>query len=1061
MTQRRSATRARHGYDGVEAVRVWLLGGFRVSVGSRTIEASGWRLKKAAGLVKLLALAPGHRLHRERVMDVLWPDLDAKSAANNLHRVLHFARGALEPDAENATPRYLSLQGELLALCPEGPLWVDVDAFEEAARTARRSREPAACRAAVELYAGELLPEDRYEPWAEERREALRETYLALLVELARLHEEREEYAPAIETLRLALVEDPARERAHAGLMRLYALSGRRQEAILQYGRLRQALSEELGAEPGAESRRLYEEILADRYPSPPKDRASKEPAGTGHNLPASRTSFVGRAKEMVGVKRALAMTGVLTLTGTGGCGKTRLALEVARDLVGTYPDGVWLVELAPLSDSALVPQAVAAALGVREQPGRSLTETLSKHLGSRQTLLILDNCEHLIDACARLADALLNSCSGLRVLATSREALGIAGETNWPLSPLSLPEAGTTNAERRLPPVEKLARYESIRLFVECARSRLPDFELNEENVRGVVEVCRNLDGIPLGIELACARLSALAVEQIVARLNDSLRLLTTGGRTADPRHRTLRATLEWSYELLDEPEHTLFGRLSVFAGGWMLEAAEDVCSDDAIERDDVLDLLARLVDKSLVVAEAVETLDATSLRYRMLEPVRQYALERLEESGEIEEIRKRHASYYLGLAERVEPELYGPRPASSLELLHAEHGNLSAALSWVLDAGEHAEMGLRMAAALGRFWDAYSPAEGRRWLEKGLASSDAAPASVRAKALNEAGLIAVYEGDPKGMVLLEESLALYKKLGDRSGMASAMSSLGHAVVQLDNRERMLSLREEAQALLSEPLDRWERAHLLVFMGLATGTEFDFVTMKAQVDEALALFRELEDIRGIATCLPILGYVALAQDDPERAATRFEEGLHLQRELKQKTHTFMCIHGMGAVAHLRGQPDRAAKLIGASNALWDAIGLSLESSSWEHFNYQGALAAVRARLDEAAFEAAFSEGQAMSTEEAIEYALGAQETSPQSAVQPPRTAPSEPLTRREREVALLIGRGYTNAQIANALAISKYTVANHVARILRKLDLPSRSQIAVWVTEKRLRDPE
>jgi non-specific serine/threonine protein kinase len=678
-----------------------------------------------------------------------------------------------------------------------------------------------------------------------------------------------------------------------------------------------------------------------------------------------------------------------------------------------------------------------------------------------------LDNCEHLIGACARLVDALLNACSGLRVLATSREALGVAGETNRPLAPLSLPEAGTSDAGQRLPPVEELARYEAIRLFLERARSRLPHFELTKENARGVVEVCLKLDGIPLGIELATARLSALAMEQIAARLNDSLRLLTTGARTADPRHRTLRATLAWSYELLDEPEKKLFGRLSVFAGGWTLKAAEEVCSGDGIERDDVLDLLGQLVDKSLVVAEASSPGAGGALRYRMLEPLRQYGREKLEESGETEQVRERNASYYLALAEAAEPELMGSRPVACLERLQLERGNLRAALSWALDANEEepeerAEIGLRLAAALGRFWDVRDPGEGRRWLEKGLAKSGASTASVRAKALNEAGFIAVYEGDPGAIALLEEGLALYKELEDRSGVALSMSYLGHAAVHLGQPERMMQLREEAEALVSGPLDRWVRAQLLVFLSFASGSELDFEQMEVRLEEALALFRELGDIRSSTVCLLSLGYVSIGRDDPGGAA-RFEEALILQRELKYKTAIFMGVSGMAGVAALLGQSTRVAKLMGASAALREEIGLTSESLSNAHYDYEKYLATARAGLGETAFDAAFSEGQAMSPEQAIEYALSAQDASPREAVpERPRAAPpSDPLTRRQREVAVLIGQGLTNGEIADALTISKYTVANHVATILRKLNLPSRSQIAVWVTERTPRDPE
>lgn len=375
VTHHRLAVQAQHGSirDGVEAeaVRVWLLGGFEVSVGSRVLGGDTWRLRKAQSLVKLLALAPGHRVHRERIMDVLWPDLDTKSQANNLHGALHLVRKVLGGGQANAAAPCLRLRGDLVALCPEGHLWVDVEAFESAAATARRSREPAAYRAALDLYTGELLPEDRYEPWAEERREGLRRLHHTLLIELAALHEEREEYAPAVEALERAAAEEPAHEVARMGLMRLYAAEGRRNDAILQYWRLRKTLSEELGVNPTDGSRRLYEEIRAGKPPTAPPPhsaRPSGEPASTApNNLPVPLTSFVGRETEVLNVKRTLSMTRLLTLTGAGGAGKTRLALEVARDLIGTYPDGVWLVELAPLFDPTLVPRAVAAALGVRE----------------------------------------------------------------------------------------------------------------------------------------------------------------------------------------------------------------------------------------------------------------------------------------------------------------------------------------------------------------------------------------------------------------------------------------------------------------------------------------------------------------------------------------------------------------------------------------------------------------------------------------------------------------------------------------------------------------------
>ena len=562
----------RYSSEGPFPVRLRLLGDFSVWVGSRAVGEGAWHLRKAKSLVKLLALAPGHRLHREQVMDLLWPDLGKMAASNNLRQALHTGRQALEPDLP-ADSCYLASQDESLVLCPGGSLWVDVEAFEQAASTARSSHEPAAYEAALILYAGELLPTDRYEEWAEEHRLRLHETYLSLLLGLARLHEERGEYGLAIEALRRVVAPEPAREEAHVRLMRLYALSGSKGEALAQYVQLEEILAREWGTEPAASSRALRKEIAAGRFPpndGVPFGSAPEEPAGTARrNLPAPRTSFVGREREMIEVKRMMAMTRLLTITGVGGSGKTRLALEVARDLVGAYPDGVWLAELAPLANPGLVPQAVARALGVKEQPGQPLTDTLAETLRTKRTLLVLDNCEHLLVGAARLVDALLDSCPHLRILATSREALGIAGEVRWTVPSLSMlsPQSADT--------VEELERSESARLFVERASARRPGFSLTPDNTQAVAQICHRLEGIPLAIELAAARVGALSIKQISERLTGSLKLLTGGDRTQVPKQRTLRGTLDWSHELLSTNEKKLFGRLSVFAGDgpWRLQ--------------------------------------------------------------------------------------------------------------------------------------------------------------------------------------------------------------------------------------------------------------------------------------------------------------------------------------------------------------------------------------------------------------------------------------------------------------------------------------------------------
>ncbi|HWQ15617.1 MAG TPA: BTAD domain-containing putative transcriptional regulator, partial [Roseiflexaceae bacterium] len=515
-----------------------LLGGFRIRIGDEVIAAEIWRRRKVRSLIKLLALAHGYRLHREQLMDLLWPDADPQAALNSLHQALYLARRILEPGG-SARGRYLLLQHESVTLAPPELVWVDVTAFEAAAAQARQRQDPAAYRAALALYSGELLPEDRYEEWASARREALHQEYLALLRELTRLAEAGADYALAIETLHKALAADPAHEEVHRDLMRLYALSGARQQALRQYQALQEVLRRQLDLEPDIHSQRLYQAILAGQLsPSGPAQEAATAtvaapspsvttPVATErteelHNLPVQITSFIGREREIAEVKQLLTTTRLLTLAGPGGCGKTRLALAVAADVLHAYPDGVWLVDLAALANPALVPQAVAAALGLHEAPGQPLTETLAAALKPRQLLLVLDNCEHLVSACAQLAETLLRACPQLRILATSREALHIPGEVTWLVPSLSLPDP------RHLPSLAELLHYEAIRLFLERALAILPTLRVTEQHAPAIAQICMRLDGVPLAIELAAARMPVLTVEQLAGRLDDCFRLLT-----------------------------------------------------------------------------------------------------------------------------------------------------------------------------------------------------------------------------------------------------------------------------------------------------------------------------------------------------------------------------------------------------------------------------------------------------------------------------------------------------------------------------------------------------
>jgi predicted ATPase/DNA-binding SARP family transcriptional activator/DNA-binding CsgD family transcriptional regulator len=1081
-----------------ETLRIWLLGGFRVSVRSRSIAEEEWHLRKAGSLLKVLTLSPGHRLHREQAMDLLWPDLAPKAALNNLRYALHVARRTLEPSAPaGAASGYLHLRGESLLLSPTVSLWVDVEAFEEAATTARHAQDPAALRAAIDLYAGELLPEDRYEPWTEERRAQLKELYLSLLLELAVHYEERNEFGEAIEVLGRVVAQDPTHEGAHVGLMRVYALLGKQREALGRYERLRDALLRELGSEPEAATVRLHEEIWAGTFPPadsptagfPPDEefRSSPEEAGGRHNLPLARTSFVGRERETLEVKRLLAMTKLLTLTGAGGCGKTRLALKVASDLMGAYPDGAWLVDLAPLSEGELVPQAVAQALGVPEQPGRPLLETLKDALRSRKMLLVVDNCEHLIEAVVGLVDSLLDSCPKLRVLATSRETLNAAGEVTWVVPSLTVPYS---SQEAYTPP--ELEGYESVRLFVQRASQRDPFFELNPRNGQAVAQVCRRLEGIPLAIELAAGRMGMLSAEQLASRLEDFLKLLT-GGLTADPRHRTLRATLEWSHELLSEPERALFGRLSVFAGGWALEAAEEVCSGEGIEQDDVLELLSELVDKSLVVAEASPG-EEEMPRFRMLEPVRQYGQERLQESGTAEWVRERHAKYYLTLAQEAEPELEGADQIRWMDRLEAEHDNLRAALSWALEGGQ-AELGLRLAGALRLFWVGRSHyREGRRWYEEGLKRGHSAPQQVRADALFGAGFFTSSLGDLElATERFEDGLLLYRQVGDRRGAANCARFLGWIRFELGDWQRAEALLKEALPLARESGSIRDTCNALSTLSYMAACRGDVKRAMALGEESLAIAREAGDTISVSFASNYLAVTAMLGGDYERAQTLFEAALEITRTTGNRKGQAISLNNLGLVALCQGDYARAARLsseslrqceesldhqvltwaldalaavcgqqgyVGKAARLWGAAEALREASGFtqppdDKRVLEPFLEAARSRLDEATFQAAWEEGRAMTEERAVGYALSEEaERDAATLVSVPEHEPAldprtQELTIREQELVLLLTRGLTNRQIARELSISEHTVANHVRKILKKLGLRSRTQIS------------
>jgi predicted ATPase/DNA-binding CsgD family transcriptional regulator len=762
------------------------------------------------------------------------------------------------------------------------------------------------------------------------------------------------------------------------------------------------------------------------------------------NNLPLQLTSFVGREREVADLEELLSGEArLLTLTGPGGSGKTRLALAVASRMASRFGDGAWWVELAPVSDSALAPQAVAQAMMIREESGRSLTETIARDLASTELLLVLDNCEHLVKGCASLAETLLHACPKLCILATSREALRIGGENTRPVPPLGLPDP-----EGR-PSAEEPERYEAIRLFVERARAGVPTFELTDSNTPTVIRLCSMLDGMPLPIELAAARIRVLSVEQICSRLEDSFALLAGGGRDTVPRQRTLRATIDWSYELLSEEERVLLRRLSVFAGGFALDAAEAVCSGDGIEPVEVLDLLSHLVDKSLVMATEQQNWQA---RYRLLETVRQYAREKLGESGEEPDVRRRHAEYFLELAERVEPLINGKDRGFWLGRLDAEHDNLRAALAWTQESVE-AEMGLRLAGALSWFWyhrEYWS--EWRRWLDGTLAIRESVRGqgltAARAKALSGGGFLAWMQGE-QGMARsqLEESVALWREVGDMQGLAQALRFLSGSFESRGDYAAARPLAEESVKLFREGDDRFGLGITLSRLGITALAQGDHEAARGALEEGVEICRSIEDDWALALALRNLGIGALREGEHEEAVARLAESLGVLQETGNPLY-MQNLELLAAAVSMRGDHRRAALLFGAAEALRETVGAFV--LPLYHAEYDRGVAAARASLDEATLNAAWSEGRSMTPDEAIEHALQTEK----EYASPKETAD---LSKRELEVLRLVAEGLTDAQVAQELYLSPRTVGWHLRSIYRKLGVPSRAAAAKAAVKRSL----
>ena len=676
------------------------------------------------------------------------------------------------------------------------------------------------------------------------------------------------------------------------------------------------------------------------------------------NNLPRQLTSFVGRERELDEVRELFGRSALVTLTGTGGTGKTRLALQVAADAQEEFPDGVWIVDLAPLREEGLVAQAIAATVGVRESANVTVLKALVEGLRDKRTLLLLDNCEHLLAACATIADDLLRIAPRLKVIATSREPLNVPGEALYRVPMLSVGRGPVRTA------VEAMA-LDAVRLLVERARLSDPRFELTDRFAAAAVAICRRLDGIPLAIELAASRTKVLSLEGIAARLDDRFRLLTAGSRTALPRQQTLKATIDWSFDLLEEADQALLRRVSVFNGGWSLEAAEEVCADETIDVYGVLDGLVRLVDKSLVVHEA----DDLTARYRLLESVRQYAVEKLSPEEGLA-TRECHAHHYAEFVTRAEDGLLGPDQAIWLEGLEREHDNVRAALAFCRTQPDHCEKALSIVSAIGRFWTVRGYlSEGREWIESLLACAPGGPTEAKAGAWRTAGQLAYWQGDSAaGRRFGEESLAICRALGDESGETKSLFRLGFACLAECDLAPARAYFEQALELGKRIGDAGGIPHLLNAVGEVAYAEGDLDEAKARYGEALVRFRSAGDARSIASVLKNLANVARDERDTATAHRHLVEGLELRQVLGNATGIAATLDAFGVLAATQGRLERATFLLAAAHTLHEANGSRPEPAEANRIDVLRAEADER--LGREAFDALWEAGLAADADE-------------------------------------------------------------------------------------------
>ncbi|MFF2112119.1 protein kinase domain-containing protein [Rhodococcus koreensis] len=784
----------------------------------------------------------------------------------------------------------------------------------------------------------------------------------------------------------------------------------------------------------------------ADRAPErsarPPTGRSSTGSSGspTDGSLPLDLTSFVGRRKELAEAKKLLSASRLVTLTGIGGVGKTRLALRVATNIRRAFDDGVRMVELGELRDGSLLGEVVAAGLGLRQRSPRPL-QTLMEFLEPRDMLLVLDNCEQVVDAAADLTETVLRTCPGLRILATSRETLDVAGEAALRVRPLTLPDSD------KEPSLKSLPGYDAVTLFAERAATAVPGFEVTEDNAATVARICIRLDGLPLAIELAAARLRSMSPEQILQRLTNRYELLTRGSRSAPTRQQTLRWSIDWSYDLCLPAEQQLWSRLSVFAGSFELDAAEEVTMYDA-EPAGLIDLVASLVDKSILIREG----SGAVVRFRMLETLREYGREKLEQDGTLPDLRRRHHSWYRQFALQAESEWIGPRQVAWLARLAREQPNLREAMEYGLStAADSAEAGLEIATALYPFWVSRGLLrEGRRWLDRALAQEGGHDTALRVKALHSASVLASRHEDlERAAELIDEGRVLAETRGSALDRALMLQADGAHALHGGNPEHAVSSFTGALEVLRGERNLLAHVTALHALGLAHEILGHAEAATGCLDEAIRITESHGESVYLGRSSLTLGLVMWREGDRDRAVLLLRKGLELARAVDDPFGATWCLEILAWISTRENDFHRAAVLLAAAEMLRRRVGTSIVQIPDLTESHKECELVTRRSLGARAFETASREGEALGFTAAASYALG--ETLPAA---PRRGDPAAALTKRERQVADLVAQGLTNKAIAARLVISQRTAQGHVEHVLSKLGFSSRAQIAAWVTE-------